>query len=90
MHNCEWTSSGDMAKEAPSSVIAVNSGISSTALEKKMNEQMSKGNSMVVSSSSTDQNAADTSMVSTQTTAVLTLSTETVLQKSPPKVNNNA
>lgn len=70
--------SNELAKET-ASVVGSAGNISNTALEKKMNEQMSKGtvvfDSVLTSSSATDQNTTTTN--------------ESLVQKSPlAKVNN--
>lgn len=69
----------ETAKDASTVSVSPSSIISNTALEKKMNEQMSKGtvvfDSVLTSSSATDQNTTTTN--------------ESLVQKSPlAKVNN--
>lgn len=71
-----------MAKETTASVITATSSIANTALEKKMNEQMTKG-SVVIDSTPTNPN--DTNLLPVQTVPI-----ESMVKKSPSKVNNNA
>lgn len=67
-------------KEASTPAVAATANISNTALEKKMNEQMSKG-SVVFDSALSNSNATETN--------TLTI-TETTIQKSPSNRINNA
>lgn len=73
--------SNELAKET-ASVVGSAGNISNTALEKKMNEQMSKG-TVVFDSVLTSNIAADTS------TSIITTSIEASIQKSPPTRINN-
>lgn len=77
---CECQTSG--SNNTPAPAVVTTSSISNTALEKKMNEQMTKG-SVVIDS-------APTNSTSTTDTNLLPTSSESVTQKSPPKVNNTA
>lgn len=74
--------SNELAKET-ASVVGSAGNISNTALEKKMNEQMSKG-TVVFDSILTSSNVADTS------TSTITTSNEVPIQKSPSIRINNA
>lgn len=79
-----------MAKEPSAPVSTATSSIASTALEKKMNEQMTKG-SVVVDSAPVNSTVPDTSSLPTQIVHTpQILPTESVIQKSPPKANNTA
>lgn len=68
------------AKEATVPAVAATANISNTALEKKMNEQMTKG-TIVFDSVLSSSNASDTNTLT---------ASETTLQKSPPNRINNA
>lgn len=67
------------AKEASAPTVAATANISNTALEKKMQEQMTKG--VVIDSVVSSLNATDSNTLT---------ASETTLQKSPPNRINNA
>lgn len=81
---CECWASG--ANSTPAPPVTVTSSIASTALEKKMMEQMTKGSVVIDSTPTNSTNATDTTLLP----ASVIIPSESVIQKSPPKVNNNA
>lgn len=78
----DFSSGATTAAAAPPTAVAASASIASTALEKKMNEQMTKGSMVIDSANPPSSNIADTNSIP--------VISEPVIQKSPPKATNNS